>query len=302
MPFFQKDNKISSSWNIDVYSKVGTSWGKFGKYGNKLDRLEECLGLSTDVFHRITLSLGQLIQTPDDLQRRDLIRNDVPYAALLLGSLNLYSFNRDQFNGLQLVVGVVGPLAIGEQTQKFVHRDDPKGWTHQLHSEPILNLNLLVKRKVWRLGDYNGFSSDLDAGIHAGVGNLFTQASVLTSIRFGYNIPAGFTYIPYPIGFSLNYNAEMPRLSNKWSFYFNLGVSGSGFARNLLFDGNTFRQSHSVHGKDFVAQVFGGVHLLYGRFALRFYVMVTTDDVDVGSTYKGADNERFGTVVLEWSF
>lgn len=300
--FFKEDNKISSSWNIDIHSDLAHSWGEFGSYAHKLDELERYLGPTENLFHRITFSLGQVIQTPDDLKRRDLIKDDVPYAALMLGTVNLYSFNREKFNGVQLVMGVVGPLALGEQTQKLIHGEDPKGWTHQLHTEPILNLNFLIKRKVFSMGNSDGFSCDLDVGVHGGIGNLFTQSSVLSDFRFGYNLPCGFNYNPYPIGFSLNYNAEKPTIKNKWSFYCTLGLSGSGFLRNLLFDGNTIRQSHSVEKKRFVAQIFGGIHLVTGRFALRFYGMVTTDDVDVGATYKGADNERFGIVVFEWSF
>ncbi|WP_461833806.1 lipid A deacylase LpxR family protein [Desulfothermus sp.] len=300
--FFKEDNKISSSWAMLFHSNIARSWEEFGKWGSKLENIDEYLGGAKDLYHRITFSVGQLIQTPDDLDRSDLIEDDVPYAGLLVGSINFYSYNSQKFNGLQLVVGVVGPLSLGEQTQKFVHRKDPKGWTHQLHTEPILNLNFMVKRKLFKYGCNHRVSMDLDVGSHAGVGNLFTEASLVTDFRFGYNLPGGFTYNPYPVGFNLNYNAEVPRNKDKWSFYITLGISTTGFARNLLFDGNTIRDSHSVDKKDFVAQFFGGIHLVKGRFALRFYALVTTDDVDVGSTYKGADNERFGTILLEWTF
>ncbi|GAB6162483.1 hypothetical protein JCM12298_16420 [Desulfothermus naphthae] len=300
--FFREDNKISSSWAIHFHSKIVHAWEEFGKWGYKLDGIERYLGGTKDLYHRISFSLGQIIQTPDDLDRSDLIEADVPYAGILVGTINFYSFNSYKFNGLQLVVGVVGPLSLGEQVQKVVHKKDPKGWTHQLHTEPILNLNFMVKRKLLRYGFSHGFSCDLDAGGYGGVGNLFTQASLVTNFRFGYNLPQGFTYNPYPAGFNLNYKAELPRNNNKWSFYITLGISTAGFLRNLLFDGNTFRDSHSVDKKNFVAQFFSGIHLVKGRFALAFYVLVTTDDVDMKSDYKGADNERFGTILLEWNF
>ena len=300
--FFDEDNKISSSVAIHFHSKIAHSWEEFGNWGHKLDNVERHLGGTKDLYHRITFSVGQIIQTPDDLDRSDLIEDDVPYAGVLVGTINVYSFNANKFNGLQLVVGVVGPPSLAEQTQKAFHNKDPKGWTHQLHTEPILNLNFMVKRKLLKYRFSNEFSCDLDAGGYGDVGNLFTQASLVTDFRFGYNLPDGFTYNPYPAGFNLNYKAELPRDNNKWSFYITLGISTSGFLRNLLFDGNTIRDSHSVDKKNFVAQFFGGIHLVKGKFALRFYVLVTTDDVDIDCDYKGSDNERFGTILLEWNF
>jgi len=300
--FFDKDNKISSSCAILLHSNFARSWEEFGKWGSKLENIDEYLGGAKNLYHRITFSVGQLIQTPDDLDRSDLIEDDVPYAGLLVGTINFYSFNSQKFNGLQLVLGVVGPLSLAEQTQKLAHNKDPKGWTHQLHTEPILNLNFMVKRKLFKYEFNDGLSLDLDAGSHAGVGNLFTEASLVTDFRFGYNLPIGFTYNPYPVGFNLNYNAEIPRNKDKCSFYITLGIGTTGFVRNLLFDGNTFRESHSIDKKNFVAQFFGGIHFVKGRFALRFYAFVTTDDVDIDINYKGAHNERFGTILLEWAF
>ncbi len=303
--FFNKDNKISSSWSIQWHSMTSRNWndlkevpGFVKKLGRDLPTLN-----SPTLYHRVSLGIGQLIQTPNDLSRKDLIKNDVPYAGIigLLGSW--YTYDNVDFRGLQVVLGVVGPLSLAEQTQKTVHRKNPRGWTHQLHTEPILNLNYMIKKKVFQVQGARDLALDLSVGGETGLGNLFTQASILSVMRFGFNMPQGFSYNPDPIGFGVNYDANLsPKEPNKPSIFFSIGARGSGFLRNLLFDGNTFRKSHRIDKKDFVLQLFGGINFIWGRLGFHFWLTVTTDDVDISNNYRGADNERFGTVIVEWSF
>jgi len=90
---------------------------------------------------------------------------------------------------------VVGSPSLAEQTQKTVHKlidsTDPKGWDQQLKTEPVINLNYMRKKKIWRWGNPAGLSFDTAIDGNVGLGNLFTQVSAALEMRFGHNMPSG---------------------------------------------------------------------------------------------------------------
>ena len=178
--FFNKDNKISSGWSLQKQSAVARSWDALEgvpdfvrRWGNVIPTLS-----AEGLVYRAGIAIGQVIQTPDDLSRSDLIVDDVPYAGALTLQATWYAFNDDEFRGFEITAGVVGPPSLAEQTQKTVHKligsDNPKGWDHQLDTEPVINFNYMRKQKIWRRGDPAGLSFDTAINGNVGLGNLFT--------------------------------------------------------------------------------------------------------------------------------
>lgn len=66
-------------------------------------------------------TLGQNLYTPSDIRPSGLMEGDRPYAAWLYGSIGLATLTEDHIDDVELTLGVVGPEALGEQTQKFIH-------------------------------------------------------------------------------------------------------------------------------------------------------------------------------------
>jgi len=307
--FFNKDNKISSGWSLQKHSAVAESWESlqgvpgFVKYwGKKIPTLQK-----EGLLHRAGIAIGQVIQTPDDLSRNDLIQDDVPYAGTLTVQGTWYSFNNDEFRGFEITAGVVGPLSLAEQTQKTVHKligsDDPKGWDNQLGTEPVINFNYMRKKKIWYRGNPAGFSVDTAINGNAGLGNLFTQASAALEMRFGYNMPQGFVHVPDPIGLSMHYMASLkPANSRMGSFYATLVLRGSAFVHNIFLDGNTFRDSHSVDKKPFVGLAVAGLHYEGKNWGIHCNFMVSSDDVDTSKAPAAEGRERLGSIDIEWRF
>ncbi len=92
-------------------------------------------------------TIGHNIYTPEDITLANQPQGDRPWAAFLYGSVGMatptFSKNGDvhHLDELEFTLGIVGPEALGEQTQKFVHKyisDSPKpeGWDNQLEFEP----------------------------------------------------------------------------------------------------------------------------------------------------------------------
>jgi len=213
--FVGEDSQISSGWALQKHTAVAGSWEALENVPEFVRRWGQGIPTLTDegLVYRAGIAIGQIIQTPQDLSRTDLIEDDVPYAGALTVQSTWYAFNDDEFRGFEITAGVVGPPSLAEQVQKAVHSlvgsDDPEGWDNQLKTEPVINLNYMRKRKILRQGDPAGLSFDATINGNVGLGNLFTQATAGLEMRLGRNMPGGFAYVPDPIGFSMHYLASL---------------------------------------------------------------------------------------------
>src|SRR5688572_23888991 len=99
---------------------------------------------------RIGFGFGQELYTPSFIGPSILLVNDRPYGAWLHGSLVLrragMAGDIPLMDELELDLGIVGPEAFGEETQKWWHELtgylEPKGWDNQLNTEPAIQLYL----------------------------------------------------------------------------------------------------------------------------------------------------------------
>lgn len=202
--FFKKDNQISSGLSLQKHSAVAGGWEGLVDVPRLLISCGKFIPTLTKegLVYRAGIAIGQIIQTPDDSSRSDLIKDDVPYVGALTLQNTWYAYNDDEFRGFEIVMGVVGPASLAEQMQKMVHNwtgnDDPKGWDNQLDTELVVNLNYMRKQKVWRLGNPAELSFDTVISGNIGLGNLFTQASSGLEMRFGHNMPGGLCMCPTP--------------------------------------------------------------------------------------------------------
>ena len=115
-------------------------------------------GLRLDTERWFSVSVGQSIFTPKDVERRDLIRNDRPYAGwLYVGGSATYQYsspngNTALQNTFAFEAGVVGPAAGAKQVQNKFHHiigsDESFGWHNQLRNEP--GFNLIAERRYRR--------------------------------------------------------------------------------------------------------------------------------------------------------
>ena len=305
--FFGKDNKISHGWSLQKHSAIAGSWRdlqdvpEFVRYWGSVFPTLSKEGL----YRKSGVAIGQVIQTPDDLSRTDRIEEDVPYAGVLTLQATWYIFNDREFRGFEITAGVAGPPAMGEQVQKTVHEligsPTPRGWDHQLSTEPVLNLNYMGKEKIYSIGNPARFSFDTAINGNIGLGNLFTQASLALELRFGHNIPGGFVYVPDPIGLSMHYLASLqPAAPQAASIYATLVLRGSVFAHNIFIDGNSFTTSHSLKKEPLVGLLVAGLHYQQKNWGVHFNVMLSSDNVDTSQAAAVEGSERLGSINIEW--
>ena len=206
---------------------------------------------------------------------------------------------RQSLDTVEFSVGVVGPAALGEPLQRWVHgiidSPIPQGWDNQLANE--LTLQLFYERKwrvPWRPGWLRAIGLETDVTPHAAgaLGNVFIQAATGGTLRLGSDLPAdyGAPRIRPSVPGSEFF---VPR--NDVSAYVFAGLELRAVLHNIFLDGNTFEDSHSVEKFPFVGDFQGGVAaVLFGtRFAFT-YVLRTREFVQ----QDGAD--RFGAITVSF--
>jgi len=305
--FFHSDNHISNVLSLQKHSPEAPSWDAvtglprfFGRLGKRLPSLS-----GDGLVYRASLALGQLMQTPDDLHRRDLIHDDVPYAGVLTLQGSWVAYDDDELRGAEVVVGILGPPSLAGATQRAFHRliDDtvPQGWDNQLHTEVLINLNYTRKRKILRVGTPGGGSFDAAISGDIGLGNLSTQASGALEMRLGVNVPRGFASTPDLIGFGVSHLAvQTPAHPAAPSFYGSLALRGTCLVRSVLIDGNTFRDSHRLGRETFLGQLVAGLNFESSHFGVRFFVALSTTMVGTPVGRRLGNADRLGTIHLEW--
>ena len=211
---------------------------------------------------RYRLTVGQHIYTPEDLSRTDLIENDNPYAGWLFADFAKVLTHPDYYSETGITLGIIGPSAQGEFIQDKFHElidsDDPLGWNNQLRDEPGLVFRHERTWRDWKVGDT--VEIDWLSGWDVRLGNVHTDAGVHTGFRVGHDLP------------------DLDKNRNKWSIYGFSDAEVRGVARNIFYDGNTWKDSHRVDTKPVVGQLDSGIAFEYGVWKVMFHIIVRTKD------------------------
>lgn len=294
--FSGTDQHYTNGIRISWLSPEGDTIRPLQKVRDFLEQIAQDENQST----RFGLSLGQDIYTPHDRTSTQLLPNDRPYAGWLYGGMSLHSITdfgngRREQETVELNLGIVGPWSLAEEAQDLVHEvrliDTFEGWDHQLKNEPGL---LLSYERKWRLFDpWNLGPIQIDAIPHAGasLGNVATEASAGTALRWGWNLPDDFG----PPSLIHNVSSMDRRPTNEISIYAFAGVQGRFVAHNIFLDGNTFRDSHSVDKRHWVGDANYGLAVLYGRFKIAYTNAFKTRE------FEGQENlTRFGSIAVSF--
>jgi len=252
-------------------------------------------------------SLGQNLYSPSVIDQRAPQVGDRPWAAWLYGSIGLATLTGDHVDDVELTLGIVGPEALGEQTQKFIHSHltdspTPKGWSNQLDFEPGVILSWQRRWPRGPNGDWSvDFGNDLrlnaEPNFNISIGNIHTYAGSGIMLTFG----------PYQDTLQDTPPRVKPAVSGtgyfdvpdqKWSWYTFAGIDGRAVARNIFLDGNSFDDdSPSVDKKHFVADVVAGVAFTLYDYRLSYTANYRTKEFD-----GQPDDTVFGSITLTTRF
>lgn len=218
----------------------------------------------------VMVSLGQQIYTPKDLQSTGLIKDDRPYAAWLFMGFGYQTRSDTQLDTLEVRLGLIGPAALGQQAQDFIHDlrgfEKFQGWDNQLRNEPGFTAVWEHKQKwAWRRGEL-----DMDVIGHSGIalGNVRSHLNAGAEFRIGWAIPDDFgTSAIRPGGENSTPDSVWdPRITSgrRWGFHFFAAFDVRLVGQDIFLDGNSFKNSHEVAKESFVSDASVGFSFIYG--------------------------------------
>ncbi len=238
------------------------------------------------VKRRASLSLVQGIFTPDNLTETNLIPDDRPYAGLLYAALGLVKLGPAYQDSAGLALGVVGPLSLAGTIQRWLHKTYgwtyPAGWENQLKNEPVLELWF---NRLWTLVpprvSVHGLQPVVKVGIGAQAGNLLIASSAGLDLKLGFNLePQLDTFTGAPL-----FNHFFAGRATRTSVYYFARLEGRVIARNLLIQGNTFRDSHGVDIYPLYGQFSTGLAYQSEQAGLMLYFVMRTREF-IGQKYR----------------
>jgi hypothetical protein len=277
------DRHYTTGWRLNWVSDRAADSPLWAK--NLLDRLYPLADLRAG---RVGLAAGQNIFTPEDTNARDLVNDDRPYAGWLYGGISAHAETRrtfanmplDTLDTVELDVGVVGPLALGEQVQNGFHDligvSRSKGWNNQLDNEPGI---MFIAERRWRpqSASLGRVSADVIPHVGVSLGNVMTLANAGATVRLGQDLDVDFG--PPHVRPTLSGLAAVAG-GTEFAWYIFAGAEGRLVARNIFLDGNTFASSHSVDKKPFVADIQTGFAIVFNDVRLAFTHVFRTREFD----------------------
>lgn len=253
---------------------------------------------------KIETIVGQSMFTPTDLHLGNPDPKDRPYAGWLYGGASLLQNNNaHQLENVELLVGVVGPAALGSEAQDAFHsflqlRTPPAGWSHQLHNEPGMALSYEGKLR-YEYPLISNLAIDVIPEAGASLGNVFTYGEAGGTLRLGQNLASDFGPVHIRPAMSGTGWFDVDRMTSPLGWYIFLGAQERAVGRNIFLDGNTWSSSASVTKKTLVGDYTAGAALFWTD-KVRVDFTVTNRQKEF-TTQKNTD--RFGMInlaVLFW--
>lgn len=207
----------------------------------------------------VAYGIGQIITTPEDLTLSEAQPDDLPYAGQLYAFYALNGQHERRAETLSMMAGVVGPLSLGEQTQKLLHRitgsDQPQGWEHQLHNEPALNLTYDRRYLLYSKGLSTHWSMDIVGSAALHLGNVITGGCASFALVLGRDG----SYNPLSVRPDLSGRGSIgANHSTRAGPFVLMGAGTDVYLHSVFLDGNSFRDGPSVEKEPYVYNRFFG--------------------------------------------
>lgn len=244
----------------------------------------------------VSLTVRQLMVTPEDISRSQPAVDDLPYAGYLSVGAGVWSWDDTTINGYGAHLGVIGPESGAEASQRWVHKltgsDKPRGWDTQIGTDVVAGFHATHARKFWQ-------SSERSRRMHemAWVGSTMlssfrTHARVGTVWRFGHNLPVNF--VPDYAGTStaVGLPGAVSRKTSGWSVFVGLGLEYVAYSY-LEAEADPYRFEESP------LLVQAG---LGGTWQWQSVQAALTFRATTGEQETNKDSFSFGTLSLTWVY
>lgn len=231
------------------------------------------------------VAVGQSLFTPEDISVKPAPKDQHPYAGWLYAQVlvaaeeNVIAREPRYVDLYELEFGMVGPSALGLQSQRGIHQllgaPQPKGWDSQLRDEFTFAGTVERRWRAERVINTLGLEVDASPGVGVTLGTLRTEAKAGASFRIGQNLARDFGPPRVRPGLGgVGYLAPGDGLS----WYVFAGAELRAVARDIFLDGNTYRDSARVDKKPVVADFQAGAAVQAGDWRLAYTYVTRTEE------------------------
>ncbi|MEM9837911.1 MAG: lipid A deacylase LpxR family protein [Pseudomonadota bacterium] len=244
------------------------------------------------------ISIAQEIYTPEDVDVAEPLPDQHPYAGYLYVRFTRLIEQADRVDQVSLDLGVVGPSALGQEAQNFIHdvvgRERYLGWDNQIDDTPGVNLNYDRQKRIAH-GPETGLSWDCILNSGFSLGTVDTSVRAGGNVRIGQNLRSGFgppRVRPATAG------SGFFRPQDGMAWYLFAGGEARAVAHNIFLDGSLFRDGDpSVEKNDIVADLQSGAAFQLGRTQLSFTYVWRTQEFETQN-----ENQQFAALSLARRF
>lgn len=228
---------------------------------------------SADQRRWVSISLQQLMNTPEDVRRPGSPEGEQPYAGYLGLGLAFHTGGPRTLDTVALDLGTIGPASLAGVTQERFHRlfgfKPIRSWDLQLGNELVLGVSLDHREKIWIPASGRGLRTDAGFRSGASLGNAFTAGWAGSEIRAGWNLPGGFAPVAEPFGAGRSGPPD-EALGARWSAYAYFAAAAQIVLRDAFLDGNLFGEGTSLDRYPCRARIESGFAVRKGRLGLSF--------------------------------
>ncbi len=270
------------------------------------DQLHFFHNLHQGLQRNLVLTVGQLIYTPETINTSELLVDERPYAGYLYTGIGYHSRSQSRLDSLEIHLGMVGPSALGQDAQDFIHDlrgfDKFQGWDNQLRDEPTLNLVYEHKLVSFRNPLWGTVEHDFIGHAGLALGTVSTYVNLGGEYRIGRDLPNDFgTSAVRPAGDNSAPGRGDPRLQAGsaliYGFHLFLAVDGRLVARDIFLDGNTWKNSHRVDKEPAVANLALGFSFLVRHWKLSYAQVFRTREFR-----EQPSSHEYGSLSLSYSW
>ena len=232
------------------------------------------------------IALGQSLFTPNDIEANPAPPDQHPYAGWLYMQLMVAAEQRPtqasagHLDTYELEFGMVGPSALGEQSQRGIHQilgaPIPNGWDSQLHDEFAFAASF-DRRWRWRpfgIPRVDGLVVDATPNVGFTLGTLRDEVRAGLIARIGNRLTSD--YGPPRVRPSLAGVEHFSDVPFSWNVF--AGGEVRAVARDLFLDGNTFRDSAHVERIPYVGDFQAGFSLSVHEWRMTYTFVWRTDE------------------------
>ena len=271
--------------------------GKSARFARILrDELRFLPGIgTTDSKQAVSLSLRQLMVTPEDITVEGPQFDDIPYAGHLSLSGTLWSWNADTITGFGAHIGVIGPESGAESVQKWVHKatgsDKPQGWGNQLGTDVVGGIQAAHGRKLLQLGQGGNIEQRVSV-VGSGLLSSFRTSAITGLVwQLGRHLPINF--VPDYAGTSstIALPGSFKDSGSSWSVYVGLGVEYVGYS---YIDDNA--GAYRFDEGPLIGQLGLGAAWQWDHLLASVTLRASTSEDE-----RHKDNFSFGTLSVSWA-